>query len=251
MWGKVSAGLLVLVSLQGCADDGPLSPSSELTAGSATNLPPASGTALRARVVNAVTGSPVGGASITVEGEGSITADSDGVFRLDRAGVGTVRVVVEASGYWPRETGMRPASPSLPLATLSLMPDGDDFDLAFYDHVFRNVGEDGTHPWTTEPRFEIWEGRYECTAFVESEACDELTALDELAPAAFFDTVRGVIGSDARRYTDGQVLGSSITTRSHPAGTVLRRSQYIEPGKVSIAYVSTRDNFSWTLWRYN
>jgi hypothetical protein len=205
---------------------------------------------LSGRVVNAVTGAPVGGASITVEGEGSVSADSDGVFRIGRSGgnVRDVRIRVEASGYWPRETGMRPAGQSV---TLSLMPDGDDFDLGFYDHVFRDVGEEGTHPWITEPRFEIWEGVYECTAFVDDAACDELTAREERAPAAFFNNIRAVIGADARRYTDGHVVGTNIETRSHAPGTVLPRSQYIQAGSVSIAYVTTRDDWSWALWRYN
>jgi hypothetical protein len=181
-------------------------------------------------------------------GEAPVSADSDGVFRLGRSGTGNARVTVEASGYWPRETGMRASSQPV---TVSLMPDGDDFDLGFYDHVFRDVGEDGTHPWITEPRFEIWEGVYECTAFVDEAACDELTAREDRAPAVFFDTMRGVIGADARKYTDGHVVGANIATRSHAAGTVLPRSQYIAPGVVSMAYVTTRDNWSWALWRYN
>jgi hypothetical protein len=202
-------------------------------------------------VVNAVTGAPVGGASVTVDGASPVTADSDGVFQVERPAGGSARVAVEASGYWPRQTGLRFASASLPPATLSLLPEGDDFDLGFYDHVFRDLGEDGSHPWTTEPRFEIWEGIYECTAFVEDAACDALTALDGRPPAGFFEMARGVIGADARRYTDGHVMGSNVATRSHPPGTVLLRSQFIEPGKVTIAYVRTRDNFSWTLWRFN
>jgi Carboxypeptidase regulatory-like domain len=247
MRGKVLTLLLALGALQRCADDGPSAPSSASTTDSAASA----GSTLSGRVVNAVTGAPVGGASIEVAGGGSISADSGGVFRLERTAGANVRLTVEASGYWPRSTGMRPASQSLPPVTVSLMPDGDDFDLSFYDHVFRDLGEDGTHPWTTEPIFEIWEGVYECTAFVDSAACEELKALPARAPAMFFETMRGVIGADARKYTDGHVLGSNISTRSHPAGTVLPQSRYIEPGKVTIAYVSTRDNFSWALWRYN
>src|SRR5262245_42169762 len=108
MRGTVPACLLALACLQGCADDGPSSPSPGPSAGSNTDQG-SSGSALRARVVNAVTGAPVGGASITVEGASPITADSDGVFRIDRPAGGNVRVAVEASGYWPRETGMRTA----------------------------------------------------------------------------------------------------------------------------------------------
>ncbi len=247
--GNVSV-LLIVLALQGCGDDGPSAPTSPTSTGPAASQPVTGGT-LSARIVNAVTGAPVGGASITVEGGASFSADSDGVFRVDRLTSGNLRVVVEASGYWPRETGMRPASQSLPPVTLSLLPDGDDFDLEFYDQVFRNVGEDGTHPWSSEPRFEIWEGLYECTEFIEGESCGELTAMAERAPAEFIETMRSVILADARQYSNGHVVGSNVSMKSHPPGTVLARSQYISPGLVSAAFVSTRDTFSWTHWRYN
>jgi hypothetical protein len=242
--------LLLAWAFSGCGDDGPLAPSSPTSTGSAASPASGAGGTLSARVVNAVTGDPVGGASITVEGA-SFLADSDGVVRFERSIGGNVRVVVEASGYWPRETGMRPASQSLSPVTLSLMPDGDDFDLEFYDQVFRNAGEDGTHPWIFEPRFEIWEGLYECTGFTEGESCGELTAMVDRAPATFIETMRSVILADARQYSNSRVVGSNISTKSHPPGTVLSRSQYISPGMVSVAFVSTRDNFSWTHWRYN
>lgn len=246
--GKLCSCVLAL-ALHGCADDGPTAPSSPRSGSGASPTPVAGGT-LSARVVNAVTGNPVGGASITVDGGSATSADSDGLFRIEQT-TGSVRIVVEASGYWPRETGMYPVSPSLPPVTLTLLPDGDDFDLDFYDHVFRHLGEDGSHPWIVEPRFEIWEGVYECTGFVDSAACEELTAKEERAPGMFVEMMRSVIDADARKYTDGHVLGSNIATRSHPPGTVLRRSQYIESGKVTVAYVTRRDNYSWGFWRFN
>jgi Carboxypeptidase regulatory-like domain len=249
MKGKVSLAVLAL-SLHGCSDDGPSGPSSPSPASSAGASPAAAGVALSGRVIDAVTGAPVGGASVEVQGFGPTSADSDGRFRID-VSASDARVVVAAPGYWTRETGMRPMGGSLPPATLSLLPDGNDFDLEFFDHVFRDVGEDGTHPWTAEPQFEIWEGVYECTGFVESAECDELTAKEERAPGMFVQMMRGVIQADAPRYTDGHVVGSNVITRSHPPGTVLPRSQYIEPGKITVALVSTRDDFSWGFWRYN
>jgi hypothetical protein len=201
-------------------------------------------------VVDALTGSPVAGASVAVDGSDPIPTDSDGQFRIERPASASVRLVVEASGYWPRETGMRPSSANLPAVTFSLLPDGNDFDLEFYDHVFRKVGEAGTHPWVTEPEFEIWDGTYDCTGFVEGRACEELTALEERAPSLFSNTMRGVIGADSSKYTDGHVLGSRVTTRSHEPGAVLSRSQYIEAGKVTAAFVNRDDSFSWAFWRF-
>jgi hypothetical protein len=245
---KVAVALVAL-SLHGCGDDGPSSPSPG--SGQGASAPPAAGGALSGRVVNAVTGAPVGAASITVEGMSPTSTSPEGGFRIEIPAGGSVRVTVEAPGYWTRDTSMRPLSGDAPPATLSLLPDGDDFDLEFYDHVFRDLGEAGTHPWTSEPQFEIWEGVYECTGFVESAACEELTAREERAPALFLKRMRSVIEVDARKYTDGRVLGSNIVTRSHPPGSVVPRSQYVQPGKVSAAFVSTRDDFSWGFWRYN
>ena len=250
MKGRFSPVVLAL-ALYGCSDDGPTAPSSPGSSGATAGSPPSSGGVLTARVVNAVTGDPVAGASVRVDGSATTSADSNGIFRIARSGGGSARIAVEAPGYWPRETGMRPASGSLPPVTLSLLPDGNDFDLEFYDHVFRAVGEDGTHRWVSEPRFEIWESVYECTGFVDSAECEELTATEERAPAMFLDTMRSVIQADARKYTDGHVLGSTISTRSHPPGTIVPRSQYIEAGKVTVALVSVADNFSWAFWRYN
>ena len=240
---------VVALSLHGCSDDGPSAPSAP-SGSPGASAPPVVGGALSGRVVDAVTGAPVVGASIQVDGVGPASADSDGGFRIELSTGASVRVKVDAAGYWPRETGLRPPGASVPPVTLSLLPEGNDFDLEFYDHVFRDVGEGGTHPWTSEPQFEIWEGVYDCTGFVDSAACEELTAREERAPAAFLQMMRAVIEADARKYTEGHVLGSNIATRSHPPGTVLSRSQYIEPGKITVALVSTRDDFSWAFWRY-
>jgi hypothetical protein len=248
--GSLPAVVLAL-ALCGCSDDGPTAPSSPGTSGSNAGPAPSSGGILTARVVNAVTGDPVAGASVRVDGGAFASSDSNGIFRIARSTGESARIVVEAPGYWPRETGMRPANESLPPVAMSLLPDGNDFDLEFYDHVFRAVGEDGTHRWVSEPRFEIWESVYECTGFVDSAECEELTATGERAPGMFLDLMRSVIQADARKYTDGHVLGSTISTRSHPPGTIVPRSEYIEAGKVTVALVSTADDFSWAFWRYN
>lgn len=247
--GKVSMALL-LWALQGCGDDSPSAPSPTMgNTGPGANALPMPGGSLSGRVVNAVTGSPVPGASIFAGSAGPVSADSNGGFRLESSTGGDVRVRIEASGYWTRETGIRSSSASLP-ATLGLLPDGNDFDLDFYDHVFRHVGEDGTHLWASEPQFEIWEGLYECTGFIPSSACEELTARTGRAPAAFLQTMRAVIGADAPRYSDGHVLGSNVVTRAHPPGTVLPRSQYVERGKITIALVERRDTWSWAFWNW-
>lgn len=251
--GKLVAAVVVS-SLYGCGHEGPSTPSPTASPGSGSgpSAPPlAVGGTLSGRVVNAVTGAPVEAASIAVEGMPPTTADSDGSFRIELSTSGNVRLTVEAPGYWTRQTGVRPASGSPPEVTLGLLPDGNDFDLEFYDHVFRDVGADGTHAWTSEPQFEIWEGVYECTGFVESAGCEELTAKEERAPGTFLQTMRDVIAIDARKYTDGHILGSNVSARSHAPGTVLPRSQYFERGKVTVAFVERPDYFSWAFWRFN
>jgi hypothetical protein len=138
------------------------------------------------------------------------------------------------------------AAPAIPF---DLLPDGDDFDLGFFDHVFRDVGEAGTHRWTNEPEFEIWQGVYDCAALVDA-GCEELIATGEMAPPQFVSSVRRVIEADARQYTDAHVLGSVVSVRTHPPGTVLTRNEFLQRGKVTFALVERPDDFSWAFWRW-
>jgi hypothetical protein len=78
-----------------------------------------------------------------------------------------------------------------------------------------------------------------------------LTALSERAPAAFLQMARAVIGTDARRYSDGHVIGSNVVTRTHPPGTVIPRSQFFSRGRVTVALVERQDTWSWAFWNWN
>jgi hypothetical protein len=202
------------------------------------------------RVTNAVTGAAVSGATVTISGMPVISTSPDGSFRVEVESGESVPIVVSAPGYWTRESHLRPVAAAVPAVPFDMLPDGNDFDLGFFDHVFRGVGAAGTRRWIHEPEFEIWEGVYECTGFVEGEACEELTATGERAPEAFVQSVRRVLEGDARKYTDGHVLGTTVSMRAHAAGTVLTRSEFLQRGKVSFALVERPDDFSWAFWRY-
>lgn len=135
--------------------------------------------------------------------------------------------------------------------TIDVLPMEGEFDLEFFDHVFRDVGDAGTHRWLDEPTFEIWNRVYECTVFAEDGACDELVATNEAAPGLFVATMRDVIENDSRQYTGGTVTGSRVESSSaHPAETVVPRAQYFVDGRVTIAFVVRPDRFSWALWRF-
>jgi hypothetical protein len=243
---------LLAATLLDCADTGPSSPSpTEPAAPAPASTPsPAPGGTLSGRVSNLVTGAPVAGATVTVSGIGAVSTSSDGAFRVEVTPGESVSIVVAAPGYWTRETRIRPVVATAPPVALDLLPDGNDFDLEFFDHVFREVGADGTHRWTYEPELEIWDGVYDCSAYVEGEGCEQLIATAERAPDGFVQTMRRVIESDARKYTDGHVVGSFISTRSHPSGTSIAREGFLERGKVTFALVLRPDNFSWAYWRF-
>jgi hypothetical protein len=235
--------------LGACGDRTPSSPSGSAASnvGANPNLPPPSGV-VAGRVVDALTGDPVGSARVSVAGAPAIPVQADGTFRAELSSSYHVSVVVEAPDYWSRETHMRSTGDGT--VSLDILPEGRDFNLGFFDHVFRELGESGTHPWSEEPEFVIWENLYECTKFVEEHACDEIKALEQPAPASFIKTVRDVIAQDARQYSNGAVRGWNVSTRSHPPGTVLQLESFIESGKVSFAMVVRPDDYSWSFWQW-
>lgn len=242
---------LALAAFCSCGDRGPSAPSPTRSTGSSvTTTTVQVGGTVALRVVDAITGERVPGARVGVAGMPAVPASPDGVVRVDVSTRDRVALTIESDGYWRRETHVRPMETAEPPATVDLLPTDGAFDLDFFDHVFRDVGEGGTHRWKMEPEFEIWDESFDCTGFTESQACEELTARGEPAPGDFLQMMRSVIENDARKYTDGRILGSRITTRSHAEGAVVPRSAFITPGKIVLAFVTRPDGFSWAFWRW-
>ena len=156
-------------------------------------------------------------------------------------------LVVSGEGFHPRETRFQPAS--VRAVEIDLLPDGAGFDLDFFDHIFRNLGRDGTERWTVIPDFEIWTRIYECREG-EIHDCDELIATEDEAPGQFLKIARDTIVADAPKYTGGKIQSFQITTRTHLPGEHLTLRDYFIPGKTTIVFIKKHDaSFAW-LWPY-
>jgi hypothetical protein len=177
--------------------------------------------------------------------------DSNGFFTLQLTSASDVLpLVLRGEAFHTRETRLTPVS-SQPLEPLriNLMPKEEGFDLDFFDHVFRNLGEDGTERWTSEPQFEIWTKIYECHDG-EFNDCDDLVATAREVPGRFISTAREVILADAPKFTGGFIRGTDIVTTSHEPGTRLTWREYLLGGKITVILVQGIDySFAWN-WPY-
>ena len=199
---------VVTVLVAGCGGGSSSSPTAPTSVSSVTF----SGT-----VPNIVTGAPVGGATVTI-GSTSATSGTDGAYTLAVTAAGQPGFSVSASGYYTRESAV-----SMTRATtinVEIIPQADGFDLAFFDHSFRD-GSKGTTRWMIQPPVEIWTQIWRCV-----EPCNSTStiyeATAETAPAYFERYAREAIAmmSDL---TGGFMSSPVITTKDHPVGTRLRR----------------------------
>ena len=199
------------------------------------------------RVVHALDGRGLEGARVSIPEGASATTGSDGTFTLAAPVGAPVPLVVSGEGFHPRETRFQPAS--VRAVEIDLLPDGAGFDLDFFDHIFRNLGRDGTERWTVIPDFEIWTRIYECREG-EIHDCDELIATEDEAPGQFLKIARDTIVADAPKYTGGKIQSFQITTRTHLPGEHLTLRDYFIPGKTTIVFIKKHDaSFAW-LWPY-
>jgi hypothetical protein len=200
------------------------------------------------RVVDTLTGEPLANVSIGIPDSQTVTTKPDGTFTLDVEGTGRISFLTEGRGHWRRETHVQ-VDPA-PDIELDILPVDDEFDLVFFDHVFRDQGRSCTHPWREEPRFEIWSTAYTCTKKSAGGACSELEATGVPAPQSFRELIRNVIVSDTPLYTGGKIRGSRMGEYEHPAGTRVKSSEFLQPGRVSVAFVDRGDDSSWAFWQY-
>ncbi len=255
---RVSAGALILGAgigaLAGCGDvPGPTTPTTAAPTAETfalTSSPMAfSNVVFTGLVRDSVTGLPVGGAHVALSDLAEAEADGDGVFSIPLTQAGVVSVRAEAEGYFPRQTRALTGS-STPIE-IELIPQNGDFDLDFYDHVFRNVGESGTTLWVTEPTFEILTQVFDCVDHQTTDACDLFEATDETVPGQFVSMAREVVGADTSRYTGGAVLGTDVRVVDVAPGTQIRRSEAWIRDKVRFVIARLPSGSSWTTrWIY-
>jgi hypothetical protein len=236
MTGRIPAvcvALVLLVSgVAGCGGGDSSSPTAP------TPTPAPTSVTFSGTVTNIVTGVPVGGATVTI-GSASATGSADGTYNLAVTASGQASVSVSASGYYTRESAV-----SMTGATTinpGIIPQGDGFELMFFDWAFRENGTQGTARRIATPTYEIWTRQFTCLELSTDgySACVRMQALEAEVPPVFETLVRTSI-SKLGQLTGGVVTNAVITTKSHAPGTILRRNDWgTAPGVVSIEYQTT------------
>ncbi len=243
--GRLSSFLLVMAVLSGCSGSdstAPTAPSfgSEKRADSTVNAATVSGV-----VTNGLDGQPVAGITVEIPGVASATTGGDGGFALDSAATVPSPLILRGDGFHTRETHIQP---SVLRTEIDILPFGRDFDLDFFDHVFRDLGQDHTTRWTQEPRFEIWTGVYEN---VDGPSLGDLIVSEEVAPERFPQLAREVIGADTAKYTGGVLLGSDVVVLPpHPVGTRLGYLEYFKPFTITVLLLRGGDASIGPSWPY-
>jgi hypothetical protein len=205
--------------------------------------------ALTGAVRDSVTGLPVPGARVVMAELAESAVDANGAFSIPVSQAGTVAVRVEAEGYFPRLTHARTGT-STPIE-LELLPQTGAFDLSFYDHVFRNIGQSGTVIWATNPTFEILTQVFDCVDHQTTDACDRFQATDEPVPGQFISIAREVVAGDVSRYTGGAILGTEVHLAPVAPGTQIVRSQAWVRDKIRFVVARLPSGSSWaTRWIY-
>lgn len=248
----VLAGVSCLFVACGAAD-GPTAPTAAPRATDALGLadgPTALGDpSLRGMVRDAVTGLPVPGARVEAADLSAVETDGNGLFSIPANQAGIVALVARADGYFPHQTHARTET-GTPIV-IEVIPENGKFDLNFYDHVFRNLGENGSYIWATEPRFEILSQVFDCVDHETTDACDVFEATDEAAPGQFVSLTREVVTADVSRYTGGALAGSDVRLVDVAPGTRITRSEAWVRDKVRFLIARMPDGSSWTTrWIY-
>jgi hypothetical protein len=200
------------------------------------------------RVVDTLTGEPLANVNVRIPGFQTVATKPDGTFSFDVDGIGRTLFLTEGRNHWRRETHIQVDSAAE--IELDILPADDEFDLVFFDHVFRDQGRSCTHPWREEPRFEIWSMAHICRRKNADGSCEELEVTDVPAPPSFRELVRGVIVNDTPLYTGGKIRGTRMTEHEHAAGTRIPSSEFLQHGKVTVALVNRGDDVSWAFWQY-
>ena len=210
-WG---IGLLVVGVLSiscGGSSSTPAAPTTTTTPATS----PTTSTTFSGTVTNIVTGTSVSGATVTI-GTTSATTGTDGTYSLEVTASGQPDFSVSATGYYTRKSGVSMTGSTT--INPEIIPQGDGFDLAFFDHSFRE-GSKGTTRWADQAQapYEIWMQVWKCVEpCVEHGAEFEATA--ETIPGNVETYMREAIAHTSD-LTGGTMTNPVITTKTHPVGT--------------------------------
>ncbi len=247
----VEAVLLCFLSGTACRvdDDGLTSPSSPIAHSLGASEPLGLGVSLSGQVVDSVTGQPIAGARLQA-GNAVVETDASGLFTLPPSLAGVLPIQVDASGHLPRETFVQLGVPSR--IAIDLIPEREKFDLGFFDHVYRELGEDGTHRWASEPAFQILDHVLDCVELDYRGYCDVFQATEGAAAEQFATLVQRVIVEDVSRYTGGHITGVNVTRVGIAPGTRIVREDAWVRDTVRFVLVELPNDFSWaSMWYYH
>jgi hypothetical protein len=123
--------------------------------------PPANSWSVAGRLVDTVSGQPVGGAQIAPTWDlAAISTDTDGLFSLGAVGnppTTPFRLAVTSSGFVPRELWVTWQRGARSDVTLDVIRDAAPFSMDFYRQFVRGTYDnDGPHPvlrWNDSPKF--------------------------------------------------------------------------------------------------
>ena len=227
--------LLALILATACGGgSSPTAPTATST-GQQTSTPTATTLTLTGTVTNIITGATISGGVIEVGSE-TATIGADGTYSLTVTASSTQSFSASASGYYTRQSLVSMTGVST--VNLQLIPQGDGFNLALFDHLFRKKGQMGTQRWTSQPTFEIWTQEFTCLEIgPEDGVCVRYQAKGP-APTIFETNVRNSIAKMGQ-LTGSALSGSPITTKTHSVGTTLTHNDWgTTVGTISFAYVT-------------
>ena len=186
-------------------------------------------------VTNIVTGVVVAGATITI-GTVSATSATDGTYSLAVMAAGTPSFSASAQGYYTRESAVSMSGSTT--INSEIIPQGDGFNLEFFDWVFRENGTEGTRRPTVMPNYQIWTRQMQCTKLTDDGyyACERMEVIADSIPAIYEQHIRSGIAQFSR-LTGGAFTNPTITTKTHPVGLVIPRNDWLTAnGTVSLSY---------------
>ena len=211
---RLAECLISVVVASGCGGGGSTTPTAPTTTATPTTV---SAVTFSGTVTNIVTGARVGGATVTI-GSASTTTSSDGSYGLDVSASGQPAFSVVATGYYTRiskvsMTGSTTINPEI-------IPQGDGFDLAFFDHVFRDASK-GTTRWVIQPSIEIWTEIWRCVEPCSSTSATYEATADKAPP--YFERYAREAITLISDLTGGFMSNPIITMEAHPVGTRRKR----------------------------
>ena len=178
-------------------------------------------------------------AVVRIGNTAAVTSDANGRFEVAVEQTGIFPVVIQANGFHASESEIEVQS-SLTIARRDLLTTNTDyFDLAFFDHVFRDKGTRGTRRWVATPTVEIWAKEMKCLETNDDgKHCLKFEATGTATPSEFETTIRSVVGSDIPSLTNDVMSGISVTTIDHAAGTILELDSCGQPNKIKVVYMT-------------